>query len=119
MKEQVALANQSAAQWYILYDKEFGEYLIDHPQAYKEIQNKHTVREEYQLASAEKLEQYRFMGKEHRNDGPAWIRLDQQGMPLEIRWYRHGELDRDDGPAVIKYYKGTPQIREGNLVPSV
>tara|TARA_R110002033_G_scaffold167447_1_gene206587 strand:- start:2350 stop:3081 length:732 start_codon:yes stop_codon:yes gene_type:complete len=37
----------------------------------------------------------------HGDDGPAYIKFDNNGNTMEECWYRCGKLHRDDGPAYI------------------
>src|SRR5262249_52311974 len=37
----------------------------------------------------------------HREGGPAVLKGNPYYAPCTERWYRHGKLHRDDGPAVI------------------
>jgi len=50
-------------------------------------------------------------GQLHREDGPAVVESDGTG----IRWFRNGELHREDGPAFIDPKDGERWYRNGQL----
>lgn len=112
VKEHMALIDRDAAIWYILYDKEFGDFLVTYPAAYKRLRDKHTVREEHNHPSGGTIERYVFMGNEHRSDGPAWIHWTAPGKMARAEWKQHGVITRNDGPAVIEYHEDgvTPSV---------
>jgi hypothetical protein len=41
--------------------------------------------------------EWKFKGKYHREDGPAYYNI-ETGVEY---WYQHGNLHREDGPAII------------------
>ena len=49
----------------------------------------------------ERLEQWRWHGRLHRDDGPAVSASRDDGYTLE-KYYRDGRLHRTDGPAIIE-----------------
>lgn len=68
--------------------------------------------------------QWYAQGMRHRPEinGPAWIKMDDKGEPLQYIYYNTGLIHRSDGPAFIsngvtKYYKhGELDRRDGPAV---
>ena len=54
-----------------------------------------------------KYEIYYSKGKEHRGDGPAYVKYYDNGKKEIEIYYRGGKVHREDGPAYIRYsYRG-------------
>ena len=52
-----------------------------------------------------KMTYYDELNQIHRDNGPAEIIWDEDGIIYE-RYYKDGKLHRDNGPAEIRYYRG-------------
>jgi len=51
-------------------------------------------------------------GKLHREDGPAWIYYDSDGLILRENFFINGEPHREDGPSDIWYNPDGSILRE-------
>ena len=68
-------------------------------------------------------EEWRILGKQHRQDGPAWFyRNSDTGVVHHEMWYEYGLEHREDGPAEIYRDERTGKViaeifyRNGNLI---
>jgi hypothetical protein len=52
-----------------------------------------------------RLEEWQLNGKDHREDGPAFIWYSKSGDIEGEQWRLNGDLHREDGPAQINYHK--------------
>ena len=56
--------------------------------------------------------EYHLNGKQHREDGPAYIGYYENGAIEREEYFLNGKQHREDGPAIIYYYENGAIVYE-------
>lgn len=99
-------------------DFSFRDYISEQSKTYKITMNPQaedllgTYEVEFFSNGNLKSEKWLEHGQLHREDGPAVIIYYEDGTVGSEKWYKNGELHREDGPAEIHYNEDNSVWRE-------